>query len=134
MLNRCDFQGRLVKDPELRRVAEDKAVVSFTIACDRDYRNKDGEREADFIDCEAWGNDAEFISREFQKGDVIVLSGKLKTRLYDDREGKKRKSVTLRVTDEYFSGRRVERNTEGQSEEAEEDDNPFRDINIDDIF
>lgn len=135
MLNSCTFQGRFVKDPELKHVADDKSVVSFTLACDRDFKNKDGERDADFIDCEAWGYDADFIANHFSKGDQIIVHGKLKTRLYEDKDGKTRKSVTVKVDDEYFCGRRSDTNERRDAEEARPSDdvNKFTDVSSDDI-
>ena len=137
MLNSCVFQGRFVKDPELKTVADDKSVVTFTIACDRDYKSKDGEREADFIDCEAWGYDAEFVAKHFGKGDMIVVRGRLKTKLYEDKDGKKRKSVTVKIDDEYFCGRKSdgERKEDGDADgnnRADFDANNFPDVPSDD--
>ncbi len=131
MLNSCVFQGRFTKDPELKHVADDKSVTTFTIAVDRDYKNKDGERDADFIDCEAWGYDADFIAGHFGKGDMIVVSGKMKTRLYEDKDGKTRKSVTLNISDEYFCGRKADGNE--RRDIKNDDPNTFQDVTSDDI-
>jgi len=102
MLNKWTGQGRFVKAPELRQVGEENAVAVFTLACDRNYKTKDGERPADFIDCEAWDGRGESIVNNFNKGDMIVVSGSIKTRLYDDKSGNKRKSVVVDVTEWNF--------------------------------
>lgn len=77
--------GRLTHDPELRRTPSDKSVVRFTVAVNRQFKNDKGEYDADFINCQAWGQTAEFVTRYFHKGDMIALSGTLRTGSYQDR-------------------------------------------------
>ena len=75
MLNKCFFMGRLTRDPELRHTQSGTAVASFSIAVDRDFKDKQtGERATDFIDIVAWRNTAEFVSRFFSKGRMVVVS------------------------------------------------------------
>ena len=81
MLNRAILMGRLVADPELRQTPNGISVCSFTIAIDRNYA-KDRERQADFIDIVAWRQSAEFVSRYFAKGKMIIVEGSIQTRLY----------------------------------------------------
>lgn len=95
MLNNWNGQGRLVKDVELRYTASQIPVASFTIACERDYKPKDGERETDFLDVVAWKSNAEFVEKWFHKGDMIIISGRLQTRTYEDKNGNKRKVVEI---------------------------------------
>jgi single-strand DNA-binding protein len=81
MLNHIVIMGRLVRDPELRRTGSGIAVASFRVAVDRDFAPKDGgERKADFIDCVAWRQTGEFISKYFTKGRMIVVDGRLEMR------------------------------------------------------
>lgn len=94
MLNRAILMGRLVADPELRQTQSGISVVSFTIAIDRNY-SKDRERQADFIDIVAWRRTAEFVSNYFSKGKMIIVEGSIQTRLYEDKQGNKRKAVEV---------------------------------------
>ena len=103
MLNHITLMGRLVRDPELRRTGSGIAVASFRIAVDRDYSPKDGgERKADFIDCVAWRQTGEFISKYFTKGRMIVVDGRLEMRDWTDKEGNKRTSAEIVVANAYF--------------------------------
>lgn len=130
MLNTCTFMGRFVRDPELRTTSGGKSVTSFTIACDRDFRGSDGERVADFIDCVAWNATAEFISRNFAKGNMAVLTGSLQFRDWTDKNGNKRKNAEIQVSniiyfadskkDEYTAPQYPQQNNEFQEIEDEE--------------
>ena len=103
MLNHITLMGRLVRDPELRRTGSGVAVASFRIAVDRDFGPKDGgERKADFIDCVAWRQTGEFISKYFTKGRMIVVDGRLEMRDWTDKEGNKRISAEVIVDNAYF--------------------------------
>ena len=112
MLNNWSGQGRLVKDIELRYTANQIPVASFTLACDRDYRPKDGERETDWIDVVAWNSSAEFVEKYFHKGDMIVVSGRIQTRMYEDKDGKKRKVTEIVGTSFNFCGKRQDSGNE----------------------
>ena len=103
MLNHITLMGRLVRDPELRRTGSGIAVASFCIAVDRDFASKDGgERKADFINCVAWRQTGEFISKYFAKGRMIVVDGRLEMRDWTDKEGNKRTSAEVIVDNAYF--------------------------------
>ena len=103
MLNHIVIMGRLVRDPELRRTGSGVAVTSFRVAVDRDFVPKDGgERKADFIDCVAWRQTGEFISRYFTKGRMIVVEGRLEMRDWTDKDGNKRTSAEIVVDNAYF--------------------------------
>ena len=81
MLNHITIMGRLVRDPELRSTQSGTSVASFTVAVDRDFGGRDGgEKQTDFIDCVAWRQTGEFVSKYFRKGSMIVVSGKLQSR------------------------------------------------------
>ena len=103
MLNHIVIMGRLTRDPELRRTGSGIAVASFTVAVDRDFGNRDGgERETDFIDCVAWRQTGEFVSKYFTKGSMIVVSGRLQIRNWNDKEGNKRRSAEVVADNVYF--------------------------------
>lgn len=103
MLNRITVMGRLVRDPELRSTQSGVNVCSFTVACDRDFKTKDGkEKETDFIDCVAWRSTAEFVSKYFAKGRTAVVSGRLQLRDWKDRDGKNRRSAEIVADNVYF--------------------------------
>ncbi len=104
MLNHIVIMGRLTRDPELRYTQSQTPVASFTLAVDRDYSGRDGgERQTDFIDCVAWRQSAEFVSKYFHKGSMAVVSGRLQLRDWTDREGGKRRSAEV-VTDNIYFG------------------------------
>lgn len=104
MLNVIVIEGRLVRDPELRRTGNGTAVASFTLAVDRDFPNKEsGQREADFIDCVAWRQTGEFVSKFFTKGKLMVCKGRLQIRSYTDKDGVKRKAAELVADNCYFA-------------------------------
>ena len=103
MLNHITIMGRLVRDPELRRTGSGVAVASFCVAVDRDYAPKDGgDRKTDFINCVAWRQTGEFVSKYFTKGRMIVVDGRLEMRDWTDKEGNKRTSAEINVENAYF--------------------------------
>ena len=102
MLNNIVIMGRLTKDPELRRTGSGTAVASFTLAVDRDFGAKDGEKETDFIDCVAWRQTGEFVSKYFTKGRMAVVSGRLQIRSYTDKDGIKRRNAEVVADNVYF--------------------------------
>ena len=103
MLNHITIMGRLVRDPELRRTGSGVAVASFTVAVDRDFGGRDGgEKETDFIDCVAWRQTGEFVSKYFAKGRMIVVSGRLQIRSWTDKEGNKRRTAEVVADNCYF--------------------------------
>lgn len=108
VLNKIFLQGRMVRDPELRHTQSGTAVASFTLAVDRDFKDKDGNRETDFIDCVAWRNTAEFASRYFGKGRMAVVTGSLQLRDWTDKEGNKRRSAEVLVDSMYFADSKKE--------------------------
>lgn len=89
-MNKAILVGRLVRDPELRQTQSGTSVASFTVACDRRYARKGEERQADFINCVAWGAAADFVCNYFEKGMRIALDGRIQVRSYDDQSGNKR--------------------------------------------
>lgn len=103
MLNHIVIMGRLTRDPELRRTGSGVAVTSFSLAVDRDFSPKDGsERETDFIDCVAWRQTGEFVSKYFTKGRMAVVSGRLQIRSWTDKDGNKRRTAEVVADNVYF--------------------------------
>ena len=103
MLNHITIMGRLTRDPELRRTGSGVAVASFTVAVDRDFGGREGgEKETDFIDCVAWRQTGEFVSKYFTKGRMIVVSGRLQVRSWTDKDGNKRRTAEVVADNCYF--------------------------------
>ena len=120
MLNHITIMGRLVRDPELRRTGSGIAVASFTVAVDRDFSGKeDGEKETDFIDCVAWRNTGEFVSKYFTRGRMIVVSGRLQIRNWTDKEGNKRRSAEVVADSCYFGDSKKDGGDTGSSAPAQ---------------
>ena len=95
MLNVVVLMGRLVADPQLRQTPQGISVASFRIAVDRNFARQGEQRTADFIDIVAWRQQAEFVSKYFQKGSPIVVEGSLQTRQYQDKNGNNRTAVEV---------------------------------------
>ena len=114
MLNHIVIMGRLTRDPELRRTGTGIAVASFSVAVDRDFGGREGgEKETDFIDCVAWRQTGEFVSKYFTKGSMIVVSGRLQIRNWNDKDGNKRRSAEVVADNVYFG--ESKRTSEGNS-------------------
>ena len=102
MLNSVNIMGNLTRDPELRKAGE-VSMCSFTVAVDRDFTSREsGERETDFIDCVAWRKDAEFLCKYFKKGSPIVVTGRLRSRSWTDKDDNRRRVLEVEVADLYF--------------------------------
>ena len=113
MLNQIVLMGRLTRDPELRYTQSQTPVATFRIAVDRDYSGRDGaERQTDFIDIVAWRQSAEFVSKYFNKGSMIIVVGRLQMRDWTDREGNKRTSAEV-VADRVMFGESKRARDEG---------------------
>lgn len=105
MLNNITLHGRLTKDVELRYTKSEKAVATFTIACDRPGK----DNGTDFINCVAWENTAQMLDKWFHKGSEIVLNGRLQTRQYEDKSGSKRTAYEVVVGSVDFCGGKSDR-------------------------
>ena len=103
MLNKIFIMGRLTRDPELRRTQTGTPVASFSLAVDRDFKDKStGERTTDFIDVVAWRQTGEFVSRYFTKGRMAVVEGRLQMRDWTDKDGNKRRTAEVVAENVYF--------------------------------
>lgn len=101
MLNVTAIQGRMVADPELRTTNNGTSVCSFTLAVQRNMKGSDGEYNTDWVDCVAWKGTAEFICKNFQKGQLVAVNGTLQTRSYE-KDGVKRKATEVLVQNANF--------------------------------
>lgn len=110
-LNHIVIMGRLTSDPSLRRTGSGTPVTSFTVAVDRDYNPQGQEKETDFIDCVAWRNTGEFVSKYFTKGRMIVVDGRLQIRSWTDKDGNKRRTAEVVADSVYFAGRKPDDNS-----------------------
>lgn len=126
MISTTVIQGRFTDYPELKRTPTGKDVCKFTIACERDSKGKDGKRFADFIDCVAWDKSAEFVSRNFKKGQMTVVVGRLTTNTFKDSKGVNRKTTELVVNNAAFCGSKPDSTAQPDFEEIPDyDDLPF---------
>lgn len=103
MLNKAILMGRMTKDPETRTTSNQTSVTSFTLAVDRRFKTQSGDRQADFIPCIAWRQQADFVGKYFRKGSKIVVIGSIQTRNWDDQEGKKHYATEVIVDEVYFA-------------------------------
>ena len=117
MLNHIVLMGRLTRDPELRYTGSNVPVASFSVAVDRDFgRGENGEKQTDFINCVAWRQTGEFVSKYFTKGSMIVVSGRLQIRDYTDRDGNRRTAAEVVADNVYFGESR--RRDDGNGENS----------------
>ena len=128
-MNKVILVGRIAKEPELKRTQNDTAVCSFTVACQRKFKNADGKYDADFLNCVAWRQTAEFIQKYFIKGSPIALEGTIQNRSYQAQDGTKR-YITEIVVDvaEFCGAANSKPNSEAKTEnwqQVEDDELPF---------
>lgn len=115
MLNHITLLARIGTDITLRHTQTGTPVATFRIACDRDYKDKNtGERATDWLDCVVWGAGGEFVSRNFSKGRMILISGRLQIRVWTDKDGNKRTTAEIVAENVYFGDSR--RDGDGQAE------------------
>lgn len=103
-LNKIIIMGRMTKDCDLRHTQNNKAVASFTIACDRDVK----DQPTDFIDCVAWEKSAEFVSKYLGKGRMVVVEGRLQMREWNDKDGNRRRNAEVKVDRVFFADSKKE--------------------------
>ena len=116
MLNKVVLMGRLTKDPELRRTGSGTAVTSFSLACDRDFKSQNGDKETDFIEVVAWKNTAEFVSKYFSKGRMAVVEGRLQIRDWTDKAGNRRTTAEVVADNVYFADSKRSESNDNQKE------------------
>jgi single-strand DNA-binding protein len=130
-MNKCTLLGRLTKDPETRYTQgnESIAIARYTLAVNRRFK-KQGEPDADFINCVAFGKTGEFAEKYFSKGLQVAVTGRLQVRNWEDKNGQKRVSTEVVVEEQYFADKKKESTPEEQGfypidESIEDDDLPF---------
>lgn len=116
-LNSVTLLGRLTKEPELRTTQSGVSVASFTLAVDRDFQ----KGEVDFVDCVAWRNTGEFVSKYFHKGQMMALHGSLQSRTWEAKDGTKRTSWEVVADSVYFGGDKKQEQYAGKNVSAFED-------------
>ena len=128
MLNNITLMGRIVHTPELRYTQANVPVCSFTIACERDFK-ENGEKVTDFVDCVAWRHTAEFVSKHFAKGSMIIVNGRLQLRDWKDRDGNKRRNAEIIAESVYFGdNKRRGEDDERAPAPTDEDAPPAEDV------
>ncbi len=137
MLNNAVIMGRIVADPELRTTANGTPVTSFTVAVDRRFSKQGEERQADFIDIVAWRNTAEHVCKYFAKGSMIAIQGNIQTRMFEDKNGNKRKAVEIVAENVSFCGSKSDNANTASAPatvpDVSVDDSDFREIPEDDL-
>ena len=119
MLNKIFLMGRLTRDPELRHTQSGVPVASFSLAVDRDFKDKQtGEKATDFIDIVAWRQTAEFVSRYFTKGRMAVVVGSLQLRDWTDKEGNRRRAAEVVADNVYFGDSRRDTQAGGHPDDS----------------
>lgn len=127
-MNKCLFTGRLTADIELKKTETEKTYARFSLAVQRNFKDKEGNRPVDFVPCVVWGQTAEFISKYAHKGDLIEVEGELRTGNYTDKDGNKRTDVSVTVSEaKPLSKKQADSNKSEDFEEFEIDDDvlPF---------
>ena len=133
MLNTITICGRICNELELKNTPTGTEVLSFTVACERDYKDKDGEKQTDFIDIVTFKNTAVFVSKYFAKGRMAIINGRLQTRTWQDKDGNKRKTVEIIADNVYFGD--SNNNQSGASKVSQEnfayDKDDFEEVGMD---
>lgn len=113
-MNKAILIGRLTKDPELKTTPSGVSVCTFTLAVNRRFKNSEGGYDADFINCVAWRQTAEFISKYFSKGNMLGICGSIQTRIYE--KDNRKIYITEVIADEaYFTGTKTDTSSEANS-------------------
>ena len=133
MLNHVTLMGRLTADPELRTTPNGTSCCSFALAVERNYSAKGEERQTDFIHIVAWRNTADFISKYFEKGQLVALEGSIQTRQYKDKQGNNRTAFEVIAQSVYFAESKKKENAEpkASAHTFPIDENDFEEIETD---
>lgn len=124
MYNKVILMGRITKDLEIKTTPAGVSVLSFSLAVDRSYAPKGEERQTDFINCVAWRNNADFISRFFHKGSLILVEGELQTRQYQNKEGRTVTATEVIVSSSSFTGEKKQTASAGAPTETPANEAP----------
>lgn len=122
-MNKVQVIGRLTKDPEVTNFQDERKVCRFSVAVNRNYKNENGNFDADFIDCVAWNGKATLFEKHFSKGDLVGIVGRLRTNRYETKDGAIRHSTDIEVEEVTFIT--PKKNTDDVVEEIDDDDLPI---------
>lgn len=132
-MNKVIIQGRLTKDVEMRQ-KDNYVIALFTLAVDRKYARQGEERQTDFFNIVAYGKTAEFINKYFSKGQLVLISGRIENRTWEDKDGNKRITTEIICEETYFAeGRRKQENETNDSSQSNELENVQIDSSDDDL-
>jgi len=124
-MNRVDLVGRLTRDPELRHTTSGRAVCQLNLAINRTFTNQNGEREADFINVVVWDKQAENVSKYVTKGRLVSVEGRLQSRSYDDKDGKRVYVTEVIANSVQFLSTGNSNGSNNNGSYSVSDDNPF---------
>lgn len=116
MLNKAILMGRLTRDPEHKYINNNMPVCTFTLAIDRSVKTANGEKITDFINCVAWGKQADFIRQWFTKGMMAIVEGRIQSRNWKDNNGNNRTTIEVNVAEISFGETKKAREANGQAE------------------
>lgn len=119
-MNKIVIIGRLTRDPELKSTNAGTSVCNFSVAVDRTYRDKEGNRPTDFFDISVFGATAEFVAKYFKKGSSIAISGAMESRKFVDKDGNNRIAWSLHADEVNFCGSKSENNGGSQKPSIDE--------------
>lgn len=123
-MNKAILMGRLTAEPELKQTPNGVLVTRFTLAVNRRFA-KEGQQQADFINCVAWRNQAEFLCRYFHKGSMAAIAGSIQTGSYDGEDGKKRYTTEVVADEVYFTGEKAKTADKNGFEEIDDGGLPW---------
>lgn len=114
-MNKAILMGNMTRDPEMRTTQSQVPVCTFTLAVERRFKDSSGQRQADFINCVAWRQQAEFVTKYFHKGSRMVVIGAIQTRTYNDKDGNKRYATEVVVDEIHFGEKKAASGGDHQS-------------------
>ena len=126
-MNNVQLMGRLTKDVDLRQAPQGDYMGRFTLAVERNFKNKQGEVEADFISCQIWGKKAEILARYVKKGQRVAVDGNIRTGSYDNKQGQRVYTTDVNVNNIYFIESR-QQNNQGHQQPQQNFNSPFSDF------
>ena len=130
MLNQITLMGRLTADPDLRKTPSDISLARFTLAVERDFKDRDGNKQTDFLDVVAWRSIADFVGKYVKKGQLVCVNGSLQTRSYEDKDGNKRKTFEVVAENVYFCEKKPDAPYHPPIESAPDDFVPIPDDDL----
>ena len=133
MINRVVLVGRMTRDPELRRTPQGDAVTSFTLAVNRNYTSRDGQQQADFINCVVWRKPAENVERYCSKGSLVGVEGRVQTRSYDNSQGQKVYVVEVICDSVQFLETRAARERAQSQPQMQQNNDNFYDMKTEEL-